>query len=61
MTRTFTLNDKQVEQYSAWQEEHQKTCSVVPDFSGALSHNPLGTNVECFCGAKVDLDDGVEL
>src|SRR5208282_4773140 len=24
--RTFTLNDKQVEQYSTWQEEHRKTC-----------------------------------
>jgi hypothetical protein len=65
--RTFTLNDTQVEQYSAWQEEHRKTCKVVPDFSGAhckVIFVPSGlgdsATVECFCGEKKYLDDGVQ-
>ena len=67
MPRAFTLNDKQEQDFIAWKNEHLKTCNVRPDFCGAWCRvifvpSGLGdsASVECFCGAKLELDSGEE-
>jgi len=66
--RTFTINDKQEQDYKTWATEHQKTCGARPDISMALylfTFLPTGlgdqVHVECPCGAKVYLDTEEEL
>lgn len=68
MARTFTIDDKQEAQFTAWSDEHRKTCNARPDFSMALysivfTPSGLGDSVtvKCPCGATVYLEQDGEL